>query len=141
MRTKQQWLELARAEAELSPDPSRKTGCAIVLEDQETAILDHNDFPNGVTVTAARLERPAKYAFMEHAERNALYYAARFGYPTANASIYMEWYPCADCARALVQAGIIRMVCYEPDWSETRYGFRDAEAILKEGGVKVEYES
>lgn len=128
-------MEQAQTASQASPDPSRKTGCVIVFKNGE--ICGYNSFPAGVAITPGRLERPAKYTYMEHAERNAIYIAARKGWPLLGAAIYVAWYPCADCARAIVQSGIARMFAHEPDWSEECYGFRDAEAILKEGGVET----
>jgi dCMP deaminase len=138
------WLERAAEEATKSPDTSRKTGCVIVLhpsaEFNGTRIIPgHNTFPHGVFITPARLERPHKYTFTEHAERNAIYEAARNGISLFGSSIFLPWFPCADCARAIVQSGIRQLVGYEPDWTEERYGFRDAETILKEGGVEIVY--
>jgi dCMP deaminase len=127
----------AKVEAEASPDPSRKTGC--VIEVYNGPIYAHNCFPGGVHVTEGRLQRPAKYTFMEHAERNAIYFAAAKGHPTLGAVMFLTWYPCADCARAIVCSGIADLYAYEPDWPEERYGFRDAEAILREGGVEVHF--
>jgi len=51
-----------------------------------------------------RLERPAKYLWLEHAERNAICNAARAGTATEACTIYVEIMPCMDCARAIVQA-------------------------------------
>lgn len=137
-RTDKECFDEARKAAQRSPDTSRKTGCVLTLAD-DTLIVGWNDFPNGVEVTSQRLVRPAKYAYTEHAERNAIYAAARFGRSTVEAVMYLPWYPCADCARALVQSRVRELVCVEPDWSEERYGFRDAEAILKEGYVRVRF--
>jgi dCMP deaminase len=143
MRTlAQKMLEQAEMVAQLSPDPSRKTGCAIVMNQfhdgtERAVVTGVNEFPRGVT---PRLERPAKYVFMEHAERNAIYNAARRGIVLYGATIYLTWFPCADCARAIVCAGIKKLVGYEPDWTEERYGFKDARTILEEGGVEIVFE-
>jgi dCMP deaminase len=141
MRTDAQWFSLARQAALASPDTSRKTGCVLVYRtmlgvDYVTAC---NTFPDGVAITKERLERPTKYTYTEHAERNAIYALARRGQSTLATTIFLPWYPCADCARALVQAGVGELVCTEPDWTEERYGFVDAQKILDEGGVKVRY--
>jgi dCMP deaminase len=57
-----------------------------------------------------RHERPDKYLWTEHAERNAIYAAARVGIPLKGCVIYVDWIPCADCARAIVQSGITRVI-------------------------------
>lgn len=134
------YLDLAREAASDSPDTSRKIGCVLVLGEL-LYVSACNRFPNGVAVKAERLERPAKYVFTEHAERNALYYCARYGISSNGLTMYLTWFPCADCARAIVQAGIRALVCYEPDWNEERYGFKDARTIMEEGGVELRFVS
>jgi dCMP deaminase len=136
-------IQRASVFAKLSPDTSRKTGCVIDCREVYGAhiplLYGCNMFPNGVHVTPGRLERPAKYVFTEHAERNAIYLAASRGIKLYGATMYLSWYPCADCARAIVCCGIQRLVAVEPDWSEERYGLNDARQILLEGGVRVDF--
>lgn len=131
-------LKAAQREATKSQDPSRKTGC-VIASDGQALVWAHNAFPSGVAATAERMQRPAKYEFTEHAERNAIYIMARAGARTVGCTAYLTWYPCAPCARALVECGISRLVCYEPDWTEEQYGFQYARDILLEGGVIVEF--
>jgi len=58
--------------------------------------------------------RPAKYRWTEHAERNAIFSAARMGVSIVGATMYLPWFPCAECARAIVQSGIGALVAYQP---------------------------
>ena len=53
-----------------------------------------------------RQERPEKYWWIEHAERNAIYNAARIGTSLNNCTMYISFLPCMDCARAIVSVGI-----------------------------------
>lgn len=132
-------LKLAKDTAEaMSKDESRKSGC-VFANGFYFVVSGYNDFPRGVARTAERLKRPAKYDFTEHAERNAIYFAAMTGHPLNGCTAYLTWFPCAPCARALVQVGIVRLVCYEPDWSEEQYGFHAAKEILTEGGIQIDY--
>lgn len=100
-------------------------------------------FPAGVHVTEHRLQEE-RTAYMEHAERNALYMAAREGISTANATATCSIFPCVDCARALIQAGITTLVTRLPHlsvggvWCETR---RHAHTMLLEAGVVIKYHS
>src|SRR5579859_1849886 len=136
MATNKDYIKLADYYAQSSPDPSRKTGCVIQFY-SKTLVHGFNTFPKGVT---PRLERPEKYVYIEHAERNAIYAAAKLGIVLEGTTIYVNWFPCAECARAIVQSGIKKLVGYEPDWSEERYGFKDARTILEEGGVEIVFE-
>jgi len=136
MRYAQDMLRNAYRVAEFySDDPSTRNGAVLVNKDGRPISSAANRFPCGV---APRLERPKKYAFIEHAERNAIYAAACKGEATAGGTLYCPWYACADCARAIIQAGIVRVIGHKPmfdrtpeHWKETiAYGnemFREAE--------------
>jgi len=83
-----------------------------------------------------RWERPIKYQYVEHAERNAIYNAARVGTPTLGCSAFVSLAPCVGCSRALVQAGIVEV--YGPAFEEEQndiYHFDISQRILQEGGV------
>ena len=88
-----------------------------------------------------RHERPAKYFWTEHAERNAIYTAARNGIPLAGCRMYLPWFPCVDCARAIVQAGVAELVSLAPDFSDPQWGegFRVSVDLLEEAGVEVRF--
>lgn len=131
-------FQLARLVAQRSPDTSRKTG-VVIFTKGEVLLSACNEFPFLVNVTPERLERPAKYLYTEHAERNAIYTAARAGIQLRGSRFWIPWFPCVECARAIVQVGAVELTCTEPDWSEERYNFRDAQAILNEGGVIVTF--
>jgi deoxycytidylate deaminase len=76
---------------------------------------------------------------IEHAERTAIYSATRRNASLMNTTAYIPWFPCVDCARALAEVGVIRLVCEEPNWEETRYSFREAAEVLRDAGVQVDY--
>src|SRR4051812_31931200 len=96
----ERFINLALHIAGWSKDESRKVGCLIVGPQGEIRSTGYNGFPRGVDDTLpGRNERPAKYQWTEHAERNAIYNAARVGTPLEGTSIYLPWFPCVDCAR------------------------------------------
>lgn len=69
-----------------------------------------------------------------HAELNAICAAARFGISLDGSTVYMKLEPCEACARALIAAGIKRIVC------EGRYhGAKRTLEILQDTGISVEY--
>ena len=88
---------------------------------------------------AERHERPAKYSWTEHAERNAIYNAAKLGIGLDGCTAYVNWFPCIDCARAIVQAGVLRLVGLQPDHADVRWGseFEFASGMLGESGIEV----
>lgn len=130
-----------------SKDPSSRIGAILVGPENEVLSLGYNGLPRGVKDDLEeREERPIKYAFYEHGERNAIYNAARTGVQTVGSKCYTQGTPCADCARALIQAGI-REVIVDYRWDENpkRSGSRAAWlksaevslAMFKETGVKL----
>lgn len=135
------YLELAEHMADLfSKDPSKKVG-AIVLAPDSLQILSmgYNGMPRGVAEDRAeRWEKPRKYMYVEHAERNCLYNACRHGTPLEGSIAVVTLYPCSDCARALIQAGIQTLVSYEPDLEDDRWGehFKVSKEMFEETGIQ-----
>jgi dCMP deaminase len=99
-------VDLAIATAQKSPSRPRKVGAVLVLEPGATTLAACNDFPAGVRDLEARHAHPDRLLWIEHAERNVIFAAARAGLSTAGATLVVTFHPCADCARAIVQSGI-----------------------------------
>lgn len=106
------FLDMAALAATKSKDPSTKVGAIIVGPDREIRSSGYNGQPRGADDAASeRHERPEKYYWFEHAERNAIYNAARSGTSTLGCTLYVTpIHPCMDCARGIVQAGIVEVV-------------------------------
>lgn len=112
------YLEVANAVSKLSKDESTKVGAVIIGKDSmEIRSLGYNGAPRGCTADedADRITRPEKYFWFEHAERNAIFNAARIGTPLAGSTLIVTHPPCMDCARAIVQAGIREVFWPKPD--------------------------
>jgi dCMP deaminase len=135
------FMQIACEIAGWSKDRSRKVGCVIAGPRNEIRSMGYN-FPRGVNDTEAyRHERPMKYKWTEHAERNAIYNAARVGIPLEGCRMYLPWYPCMDCARAIAQTGISELICVEPDLTDPQWGedFAEVPLVLQESGVAVRF--
>jgi dCMP deaminase len=135
-------MGLARHVATRSKDRSTKVGCVIVGPDNEIRATGYNGFPRGVDdANQARHERPEKYLWTEHAERNAIYNAARIGTPLDGCRAYLPWFPCMDCARALVQVGIVELVALKPDLNDPKWGedFKRVGTLLSEAGMALRF--
>jgi len=105
------FLELATLVATWSKDRSTKVGAVVVGPDREVRSLGYNGFPRGVSDDIEeRHERPEKYNWVEHAERNSVYNASRFGASLKGCTLYCTHPPCTDCGRAIIQAGITSVV-------------------------------
>jgi dCMP deaminase len=132
------FINMAILAATKSKDPSTKVGCIIVDDDNVQLSMGFNGFPRGIIETQQewnslnyinqltkglfekiteptnfdRWERPQKYSWVEHAERNAVYNAARKGISLKGARAYLNWdlAPCAECARSFIQSGIKEVI-------------------------------
>jgi dCMP deaminase len=107
------FLKIAEQIKLKSKDESTQIGAVIVGKDNEILSTGYNSFPRGLDDSKKeRQERPEKYFWIEHAERNAVYNAARIGVSLKNSTIYLtSGVPCMDCARAIVNVGIQIVWC------------------------------
>jgi dCMP deaminase len=137
------YLQICRVVSTRSKDPNTQVGCVIVGPAHEIRSTGYNSFPRGIRDDVPeRLVRPTKYLWIEHAERNAICNAARAGTATDKCTIYVDLMPCMDCARAIVQAGILevvtsaeRMTQYSSAYYDEHFGM--VEVLFREAGVKV----
>lgn len=140
MKWETRFADLAAHVAQWSKDPSSKVGCVLVNDRRQVISLGFNGFPRGVEDSAERLfDRPTKYRFVQHAEINALLTATE---PTQGATAYVTHHPCANCAGALIQGGISRIVTTVPsEGIAERFGasFQAAETMLNEANVSLEF--
>jgi dCMP deaminase len=125
----------------MSKDQSTKIGAVIVGPDDEIRSTGYNSFPRGLDdENPERQERPEKYFWFEHGERNAIYNAARHGGSLKDCRMYLSCHiPCTGCARAIIQVGIKEVILgkeasHSTKWAEeaTR-----SQRMFDEAGVKV----
>jgi dCMP deaminase len=127
-----------------SKDERTQIGALIVGVDNEIVSSGYNSFPRGIVDDIKeRQERPEKYYWFEHAERNAIYNAARIGVSTKGCTMYLTCgIPCSDCCRGIINAGIKSIYCESvggavgKKWDES--AARSLE-MFKEAGVKINY--
>ena len=112
------FMSLVYLVAMKSKDEATNIGAVIVGPDNEIRSTGYNSFPRGMNDNnIERQERPHKYYFFEHAERNAIYNAVRHGTSLKNCILYVQGIPCSDCARGVIQAGI-KEVVYHDLWEK-----------------------
>jgi dCMP deaminase len=135
------FLELALHVSGWSKDRKRKVGAVIVGPRLEVRALGFNGFPPGVDETIeARHVKPTKLLYVEHAERNALYFSAMVGVPVDGCTLYCTSMPCADCARGVIRSGIKRVVVFrdEPGSGSWAAHWEAARAMFTEAGIDLE---
>lgn len=122
-----------------SQDPRTQNGAVLVAGPK--AVASANVYP--LAGWSRHGTPPDKYDYIEHAERAAIYKAAQAGYSTAGSTLYVVWFACPDCARAIIAAGISTVVGslharvatperWEKDVSR-------GEAMLRDGGVNTRW--
>ena len=130
----ERYLRIAREVASWSKDSRTQVG-AVLVKDRRIIATGYNGIPRGVNDNIPeRNEPPEKYAWFEHAERNVLCNTDAMG-----ATIYTTLFPCADCGRGIIQAGIHRVVTdpnaeTRPHWEES---FKRSRAMFIEAGIEV----
>jgi dCMP deaminase len=144
MNNKTKWdknfLSLAQQIALWSKDPSTKVGAIIVNKDKRIITTGYNGIPQYLNDNIKKRQiPPIKYYWFEHAERNAIYQAAKFGVSIKNCILYTTLYPCTDCARGIIQSGIIRIVTLRRNKEKKQWieSWETAEEMFKEAKIKI----
>ena len=134
------FLALAEHVAAWSKDGSTQVGSVIVDKHRRIVSTGYNGFPTGVDDHAALLAiRDVKLRMTLHAELNAILFAKR---DLSECTIYVwPMPPCAQCAAAIIQSGIERIVSREPTPEQyDRWGkdFALAERMYADAGIDLE---
>ena len=115
-------MGIALLSAQRSKDPGTQVGACIVGADNKILSVGYNGMPTGCAdkdMPWAREGEPmeTKYLYVCHAELNAI-----LNYSGGNlhgATVYTTLFPCNECAKALIQAGIKRVVYLSDKYSES----------------------
>ena len=132
-------LDLAIGAASASPNQVRKVGAVLVTADRSVEIAACNSFPPGIRNLPERAVGDNRFIWIEHAERAAIFEAARRGLATDGGTLVSTYFPCTDCARAIVQAGVKTVATPRAEFDDPVWGesFRTSATILAEGAVEV----
>lgn len=123
-------------------DRDFSVGAVIVDDAHVVRSTGYNGLPRGISdKDETRFDRKSgeKFFWFEHAERNAIYNAARMGTPLDGCTIYVNRFPCSDCARAIIQSGIASVYCPPKPVNDGAldHSFDVSEVLLKEAGLTV----
>ncbi|MCI8271392.1 MAG: dCMP deaminase family protein [Erysipelotrichaceae bacterium] len=132
------FMGLAHLSAKRSKDPNTQVGAAIVSPEHRVVGIGYNGFPNGCDDDEFPWEREGdfactKYPFVVHAELNAILNSTT---NLSGCSIYVSLFPCNECAKAIIQSGISRIV-YESDKYADTDGTKASKRMLKAAGVEL----
>jgi len=122
-----------------SKDPNTQVGACIVNDENRIVGIGYNGFPAGCSddeLPWGRQGEPldTKYPYVCHAEANAIL-NSDFG-RMGNCKIYVNIFPCNECAKLIIQAGIKRVV-YVHDLYPDDDRFVAAKRLFKLSGVQM----
>ena len=133
-------MGLALLSAKRSKDPNTQVGACIVNADNRIVSVGYNGFPRGCSDEDFPWERTAesqndtKYPFVCHAELNAILNA--YGRDMRGSRIYVALFPCNECAKAIIQAGISEVIYISDKYANTDNA-RASKKMLLAAGVKL----
>lgn len=131
------FMLVAKVSALRSKDPNTQVGACIVSDDKKIISCGYNGTPNGLSDDAMPWNRDGefinnKYAYVCHAELNAILNAHA---DLRGTTIYVDLFPCNECAKAIVQAGIKKVIYLSDKYKDTD-GNIVAKRIFDECGIE-----
>ena len=132
------FMGLAHLSAMRSKDPNTQVGACIVDEDHKVVSIGYNGMPRGCQDDKMPWEREGgflttKYAYVVHAELNAILNSPR---SVKNCTLYVSLFPCNECAKAIIQSGI-KKVIYESDKYDGTDGNIASKRMLNDAGIEL----
>ena len=115
------FMSIARLSAQRSKDPSTQVGACIVDSNKKIIGVGYNGFPIGCSDDLLPWSRKGdfldvKYSYVCHAELNAILNGV--GTNLRDGSIYVDLFPCNECAKVIIQSGIKEVVYLSDKYSE-----------------------
>ena len=130
------FMGIALLAAERSKDPNTQVGACIVSPENIIISTGYNGLPNGCSDDEFPWEREGtntKYPFVVHAELNAILNAG--GRVLRGARLYVALFPCNECAKAIIQAGIAEIVYLSDKYNGTEMNLA-SKRMLDAAGVR-----
>lgn len=123
--------------AKRSKDPSTQVGACIVDQNNVILTTGYNGFPKGCSDDEFPWDREGeitKYPYVVHAELNAILNAQ--GKDLRGARIYVDLFPCNECAKAIIQSGISEVVYLSDKYADTP-AVQASKLMLRTAGVRL----
>jgi dCMP deaminase len=133
------FMGVALLAAERSKDPNTQVGACIVDENNRILSTGYNGFPRGCSDDIFPWNRnesdgETKYPFVVHAELNAILNTR--GKSLVGSRVYVGLFPCHECAKAIIQAGIKEVVFLSDKYKNTPSDI-NSRRMLSAAGVKL----
>lgn len=137
----QYFMGIAILSAMRSKDPVTKVGACIVGSNNHVLALGYNGMPRGCDDNKMPWGKVAddvldtKYPYVCHAELNAILNSG--GRVLTNSRLYVTLFPCCECAKAIIQVGIKRVIYYKIK-NELETSVVAAKKMFKMTGIEFE---
>ena len=125
------YLEMAAVWGKNSYCKRRQVG-AIIVKDRMIISDGYNGTPSGFE-NVCEDENGLTKPYVLHAEANAITKVAKSNNSSEGATLYITTSPCLECAKLIIQAGIIRVVY------SNQYRITDGIKLLRRAGIEVTY--
>lgn len=135
------FMGIAKLSALRSKDPNTQVGACIVSEDNKILSMGYNGMPIGCDDDEFPWNRESddpydnKYYYSTHSELNAILNYR--GGSLEGAKIYVTLFPCNECAKAIIQCGIKKVIFDDNKYEDTS-SVKASERMFKSAGVEVE---
>ncbi|MBQ1538254.1 MAG: dCMP deaminase family protein [Ruminococcus sp.] len=132
------FMGIALLSAQRSKDPNTQVGACIVSDENKILSVGYNGMPMGCSDDEIPWEREGelletKYPYVCHAELNAI---LNSGTSLRGSRLYVTLFPCNECAKALIQAGIREVVYLSDKYAESEATLA-SKKMLSMAGVKT----
>ncbi len=133
------FMGVALLAAQRSKDPNTQVGACIVDDQNRILSTGYNGFPHGCSDDEFPWNRDeslgeTKYQFVVHAELNAILNSR--GKSLAGSRVYVALFPCNECAKAIIQAGISEVVYLSDKYHDTP-STKASRRMLTAAGVRL----
>ena len=135
------FMAIAKLSAMRSKDPSTQVGACIVSDTNRILSIGYNGAPNGYHDDEFPWDREGepldtKYMYVVHAERNAVlnYRGSRKDFE--NAKIYVDLFPCNECAKEIIQTGIKEVIYLKDEFKSNQEQVVASKRMFDACGVK-----
>ena len=118
------FMGIAKLSAMRSKDPSTQVGACIVSNDNRILSIGYNGSPNGFDDDLFPWDREGKpldtkYMYVCHAEMNAILNYRGNRKELEDAKLYVDLFPCNECAKLIIQAGIKEVIYLSDKYAKT----------------------
>ena len=134
------FMGIAMLSACRSKDPNTQVGACIVNDRNRIMSVGYNGFPSGCDDDEFPWEREGnafdtKYPYVCHAELNAILNASG---DLRGCKVYVALFPCNECAKAVIQSGIRKIVYLSDKYADTD-ATKASKRMLDAAGVKYSH--